>query len=130
MAYMRTLALLLVGSAIMVSSVGCGRSDLPPLGRVRGTVTLDGKPLSGAIVSFQPENGRPAVANTDANGNYELVYIGGVKGAKVGLNSVRVFWPDDVEGTAVIPDKYNAKTTLKFEVKPGNNKFDLELESK
>lgn len=127
---MRTLAVLVVVSATMLLSVGCGRRDLPPLGRVRGTVTLDGKPLSGVIVTFQPEKGRPAVANTDANGNYDVVYSGGVKGANVGFNTVRVFWPDGEKGTAAIPDKYNAKTTLKFEVKPGNNTFDLKLESK
>ncbi len=117
-------------SAVIFSSTGCGRSDLPPLGRVRGTVTLDGKPLSGAVVTFQPEKGRPAVANTDSNGNYEVMYTDGVRGATVGRNSVRVLWPDGESGSAPIPDKYNAKSTLTFEVKPGNNTFDIKMESK
>jgi len=117
-------------SAVILSSIGCGRSDLPPLGRVRGTVTLDGKPLSGVVVTFQPEKGRPAVANTDSNGNYDVIYTEGVKGANVGPNTVRVLWPDGESGGPPIPDKYNAKTTLKFDVKPGNNTFDIKMESK
>jgi hypothetical protein len=124
------LASLVLVSAVILASFGCGRSDLPPLGRVRGTVTLDGKPLAGVNVSFQPEKGRPAVAVTDSNGNYDVMYTPDVKGATVGPNTVRVFWPDGESGTAAIPDKYNAKTTLKFDVKPGNNTFDLKLESK
>ncbi len=73
--------------------VGCTPSDQPPLGRVTGKVTLDGEPLAGVIVNFQPESGRVATAETDAQGNYDLVYIYGTNGTKVGKNTVSFRWP-------------------------------------
>ena len=70
--------------SITLWSVGCGGPDnaaelafLKDLVPATGRVTLDGKPLSGATVSFVPditvEGGRMAMAITDANGAYELV---------------------------------------------------------
>jgi hypothetical protein len=124
------LALILLVSAVAISSVGCGRGDMPDLGRVKGTVTLEGKPLGGVVVIFVPENGRPSMANADPSGNYDLNYTDEVKGAKVGNCTVSVQWPDGEAGTAKIPAKYNVKTELKKEVKSGSNTIDLALESK
>lgn len=123
------LVLLLVAAMIFAGS-GCGRSDLPPLGRVRGTVTLDGKPLAGAVLHFQPEKGRPALANTDGQGNYEVSYVDGVKGTTLGTNKVRVLWPEGEKGSAPIPEKYGSKSTLTVDVKAGNNTFDVKMDSK
>lgn len=70
-------------SAIVPAIVGCGRSDLPELGRVQGTVTLDGKPLSGAAVGFYPlSGGRQALSIIDEDGKYELTFVDGVDGAQ------------------------------------------------
>lgn len=109
--------------------VGCGRSDLPELGKVEGTVTMDGKPLSSAVITFLPEQGRPAVANTDSEGYYELMYTADTKGATVGPNEVRVLWSDDAPGPFPIPDKYNNRSELKADVQPGRNTFDFDLKS-
>ena len=78
----------LLGCLIFVL-VGCGKSD-PPIGRVKGTVTLDGQPGADLEVSFQPKaGGLSSSAITDASGNYELVYDGGRKeGAEVGSHLV------------------------------------------
>lgn len=130
MAYSSRVAFTVLLSVVAFGTIGCGRSDLPELGRVQGVVTLDGKPLAGVIVMFLPEKGRPAVANADSEGRYELMYTHGVKGATVGPNTVRVLWPDGEAGTAKIPEKYNAKSELKMDVKAGKNTFDLKLESK
>lgn len=43
----------LAGAAILVSMFGCGKSSTI----VTGVVTLDGKPLEGAIVEFRPVAG-------------------------------------------------------------------------
>ena len=116
---------------LVVLSLGCGGpSDQPPLGRVSGNVTLDGSPLVGVIVNFQPETGRAATAETDAKGNYDLIYIYGTNGAKVGINKVSFRWPDGVEAKQAIPKKYSGATDLVAEVKSGRNKFDWELKSK
>ncbi|MGI6414919.1 MAG: carboxypeptidase regulatory-like domain-containing protein [Thermoguttaceae bacterium] len=117
-------------SAIVPAIVGCGRSDLPELGRVQGTVTLDGKPLPNAAVGFYPlSGGRQALAIIDEEGKYELTFVDGVNGAKTGVNEVTVFWPDGTEPTAPIPAKYNKDSELKFDVKPGKNTFDIKMES-
>ena len=70
---------------------GCGGSDLPELGTVYGKVTLGGAPLADAIVNFSPVSpGRPSTAQTDAEGNYELVYLPDVDGAVVGEHAVTI----------------------------------------
>lgn len=127
MVFLRSLALVLLALTI----TGCGRSDLPELGRVQGTVTLDGKPIPNAAVGFYPlSGGRQALAIIDQEGHYELTFVDGVEGAKTGVNEVTVFWPDGSTPTAKIPAKYNSKTELEFDVKPGKNKYDIALESK
>lgn len=125
------------------SSLGCGSSDRPELGDVHGTVTMDGAPLANAQVVFSPEGGRPSTGVTDAAGKYTLTYIRDIKGAKVGNHSVRIesvpAAPSDPEAATkeapipfkeTIPAKYNAKSTLTAEVKPGENTIDFPLESK
>lgn len=122
---------ILLLSTMWLSSLGCGtQGDQPELGRVRGRVTLDEKPLSGVIVRFFPETGRAATATTDSHGRYDLIYTYGVHGAKVGPNAVSFAWPDGESGTAPIPAKYGAKSELQVDVKAGRNTFDFALESK
>jgi hypothetical protein len=126
----RGLTLIVLASASALTITGCGR-DLPELGRVQGTVTLDGKPVPGAAVGFYPlSGGRQALAIVDQDGKYELTFVYGVKGAQTGSNEVTVFWPDGTTPTAAIPAKYNRESELKFDVKPGKNTFDIKMESK
>ncbi|MEZ6077385.1 MAG: carboxypeptidase regulatory-like domain-containing protein [Pirellulaceae bacterium] len=127
MVSLRSFALVILALAI----TGCGRSDLPELGRVEGTVTLDGKPIPNAAIGFYPlSGGRQALAIFDQDGHYDLTFVDGYSGAKTGLNEVTVFWPDGSTPTAKIPAKYNSKTELQFDVKPGKNTYDIALESK
>lgn len=135
---------------MLLSLSGCGGpSDQPELGQVQGTITLDGKPLSGIAVVFQPDNGRPARGFTDAEGKYELTYIRKTRGTKIGPNRVEIAPseeaddpaeveadPDSLEvkrpvksGKPVIPARYNTQSELKADVKPGRNTFDFELTS-
>jgi len=136
---------------LVILHVGCSSSDQPDLGQVTGTVTLDGKPLTGVAVVFQPETGRPARGMTDAEGKYELTYIRETKGTKVGPNRVEIAPSEegeesgDVEaadgetqpapspskpGKPTVPARYNAQSELKVDVVPGENTFDFPLESK
>jgi len=63
----------LVAAAAAWFLVGCGESG-PKLVPVSGTVTLNGKPLEGASVAFQPDaslqDGLPAGDVTGPDGNY------------------------------------------------------------
>lgn len=122
---------------------GCGGgSDTPPTGQVSGVVTLDEKPLEHAQLIFQPENGRPSVAETDSDGNYELTYTGSTSGALLGAHkvvitsAVEAFSDETGAGKdrearpELLPAKYNTKTTLTAEVKEGSNQIDFALKSK
>jgi hypothetical protein len=104
-----------------------------------------------------PESGGVASAITDAMGRYDLTHPDG-RGAPVGKNKVAVKSlnpatksvdfsqiPSDspeyqkmmASGgadyaktvTEPIPEKYNAKTELQYEVKSGSQVIDLELKS-
>lgn len=119
-------------------------SDAPELGSVSGTVTLDEKPLEGAMVTFQPENGRPAYAVTDSSGYYELRYTADTNGAMVGkhLVSIGTYRQGDPEAEEPelretrperVPTQYNVKAVdnpeMTVEVKAGSNTFDFALKS-
>jgi hypothetical protein len=131
----------LIAGVVLIAS-GCQRGDRPPLGIVTGMVTMDGQPLAGVEVSFAPESGRPSVGLTDGAGRYDLVYVGTVKGAKVGPHRVRISMPpgdldnedDERPARALrlmrIPLRYNFQTMLTAEVQRGRNDFDFALESK
>ncbi|UUO05182.1 Ig-like domain-containing protein [Blastopirellula sp. J2-11] len=137
-------------SVILLSLPGCSApSDQPDLGQVSGTITLDGNPLSGIVVVFQPDNGRPAHGRTDAEGKYELTYIRNTRGTKIGHNRVEIApseeadEPDDAEpdaespqvkrrgkaGKPKIPTRYNTQSELEADVQPGANTFDFDLSS-
>ncbi len=109
---------------------GCGSGDRPELGKVTGVVTLDGKPLASVNVLFKPDIGRAAGAVTDADGRYELIYLNGVPGCKVGPNHVTFDWPPEAENVPAIPAKYTGADGYKVDVKAGGNKFDFPLDSK
>lgn len=117
---------------------GCGGDDgsalqLPEkLIPVTGQVTLDGKPLPGALVLFLPpadqEPWREARGVTDQQGNYELIYYGEHKGTVPGEHEVRITAraPDDIE-KQIVPEKYNAKSSLKETVTPETTKINFAL---
>jgi hypothetical protein len=60
-----------------LGAFGCS-DDRPPLAEVRGTVTLDGKPLPGKSIVFVPEPATPgagAGAKTRSDGSYHLLAL-------------------------------------------------------
>lgn len=104
-----------------------GNKPRPPLGKVQGAITLNGRPLEGAKVMFNPKDGRfKAMAITDENGRYHLTTFDLNDGALLGTN--QVFISIKHRGQEQLPAKYNAESSLKAEVKNGNNEFDFELE--
>ena len=115
---------------LLVLVSGCGRGG-PDVAPVRGHVTLDGRPLVGADIEFQPEDGRPpASGRTDQDGYYELLYKRGVIGAPVGKHTVRLsFYRNAVANPPNIPDRYNKQSELHEEVKPGQNEINFDLKS-
>lgn len=131
----RSLSLLLALVAAMLFATGCGGGG-PELGRVSGTVTIDGKPAAGVKVSFSPvDGGRSSMATTDDSGNYELAFSPTEKGALVGTHNVSILAPEPsvdmgsgvssetLEDTTIPQEYLDAKKTE--EVKPGSNTIDL-----
>lgn len=132
---------------LLVAVLGCSRSEYP-LGPVSGVVTLDGKPLSGARVGFEPirrgegpNAGPGSYGTTDAEGRYRLKTIDGDTGAVVGRHNVRLSTfrgevipgRDEVKVVVVekVPDRYIQTGALTFEVPPeGTEAADFDLHSR
>jgi len=135
---------LLLGLALSLA-LGCSSQKFAP---VSGKVTLNGKALANATVSFQPiappkkmEAAPGSAGKTNENGEYTLKLTSGEKGAWVGKHQVRIsaLNPEIGEGDArpprggwpladKVPKQYNAETTLTFEVPAGGTNaanFDL-----
>jgi hypothetical protein len=141
----RTSLMMLAYAALIGGGTGCSGSRYVP---VAGRVTLNGKPLTAARVSFQPdaagavEGGMGSVGTTDETGRYELKVIGTADaGAKVGRHVVTVsktdipVKPEDFDKPdarvpkEVLPARYNTATELSFEV-PESGTTDANLDLK
>ncbi|EAQ82818.1 carboxypeptidase-like regulatory domain-containing protein [Blastopirellula marina] len=122
---------------IVVALLGCGGDDIP-LGYVEGTVTLDGKPVEGAIVTFVPtENeGTTASGRTDADGHYLLMFTFRREGAMLGTNDVLIDYnaydeslPPNKQRPNLFPAQYGRPGALTADVQSGRQTIDFELES-
>lgn len=136
--YAKQFSILVLG-ALFVS--GCGDANKPPpLGSVVGVVTLDGKALANAEVSFSPINGgRPSSGNTDSEGKFELVFSDKEKGAIIGSHAVRITTVDPHTGARkkdgtlappageVVPAKYLKPNAIVKDVVAGKNSYSIEL---
>lgn len=126
----RALALGLVVASVIAT--GC-RARKANVAGVTGRITLDGQPVQGASVGFQPRSGRPAYGGTDADGRYELFYDFRSSGAVVGTCDVTITTAHEDENGRMkperIPKKYFKPGALVVEVEPKANVFDFELTS-
>ena len=132
------------GSLFLTSLLLVGCEKGPEIGVVQGTVTLDGKPLDMVRVVFMPDpneatHGAHSECVTDGSGKYDLLYSQAldVRGAIVGWHRVIVEEIAAEESREQfrairVPDRYRmaAQTPLKFEVKPGEQSIDIELQTK
>jgi hypothetical protein len=83
----------IVGSTLaglLLLLAGCGGSGNPPTAKVTGTVTLKGAPVDGALVTFNPERGRPASGVTDVSGKFTLSTFIKDDGAVLGKHKVTI----------------------------------------
>lgn len=122
---------LMLGAALLS---GCGGSG-PEVAPVSGRVTLDGAPLAGARIRFQPEasGGSPSHGTADADGRYVLGYKRGQPGALIGWHAIQIEPsrhgdPESKTKPPAVPARYNAESELREEVKAGeDNVFDFAL---
>jgi hypothetical protein len=118
-----------VAALAALTLAGCGESG-PELCEVEGTVTLDGKPVSGAELTFVPQNVPTTMisyGHTDDAGHYELAFTAAKTGAIPATHHVRVELPG--KNAAKLNKKYQAEGAITKEVKDGQNVIDIELTS-
>lgn len=136
---------------------GCGKSGpdfIAKLVPVSGVVTLDGKVLGGAEISFIPtaQGGHRAVAASDSEGRFELttippeakVDLKKTKGALPGAYRVSILKFQMPDGSApprdlppmtsgavnALPEHYATGDALSATVSEQGGKFKFELKSK
>jgi hypothetical protein len=105
---------------------GCAGPTLAP---VTGKVTCNGKPVKDAAITFslvpasedQKETGKPATGWTEADGSYYLSTFKDRDGALIGKHSVLVVLDD------TNPAKCKREQRITWEVKPGTNEVNIEL---
>ena len=135
----------------LVTLFGCGKPY--KVAPVSGKVTLDGKPLPKATVTFVPmatkedqSPGPTSHGGTDEDGRFplSLSVAPPTPGSVVGKSRVYISTvlsdpaPDDRDAGGPVkrvkdkvPEKYNLKTELAFVVPPeGTDKADFDLTSK
>ena len=123
----------LLNAALLVATAGlsgCGEAgpEIPDLVPATGVVTKGGKPISDAIVTFWPEKGGQSVGNTDAEGRFELKYMGTTPGAVIGKHTIKISKMSGEAGDELIPRQFNDASKLSKEVtKPGPNEFKFEI---
>ena len=130
--------------AVLLLTLGCGSTKIVP---VSGRVTLDGRPLVGAHVVFQPiatggevNPGCGSYGITDADGRFTLRIVDSEQpGAYLGEHRVEITvrdptGDDDTDrrgrlpSRVVIPPRYNRASELTCKVPPGGtNAADFEL---
>jgi major membrane immunogen (membrane-anchored lipoprotein) len=130
----------IVGGLFLLLSVlliGCGKGD--DTVEVSGTVNYEGKPLEKGSIQFSPVDGKTATSGGDIiDGKYSFKsYLGNMK---VSISAPKVVGKKKVYETPdspvmdvtdeLLPKKFNEATELQYEVKPGPNQKDWDLQSK
>jgi len=142
---------LLLFLPLLLVAFGCGGgAPVQKTEMVEGVITLDGAPLEGAAITFNPVGGDGTVASgfTDAQGKYTIQTLRGKPegGTTSGEYVVTVSkWEDvptgrteRIDSETVIPImdqrllvhpnyENQQKSPLKATVTPGKNTFDFDL---
>jgi hypothetical protein len=129
----------------LVAAGGCWstapRMDYAKAGlvRVAGTVRLAGRPLPGALVTFEdPETGMFSHGRTDDDGRYSLMFDSRQAGVTKGHKVVRIrtagsIGEDDPDAgptrQELVPSCYNKDTKLVAEVTGNSSATDFDLAS-
>jgi len=131
----------LAGVLVALSSFalsGCGDSGRAG---VQGNVTLDGAPVDGGKIMFIAADAKGNAHADIKEGKYELATG---QGPTLGTYRIEIYWykktgkkvvgsdpPNLVEEKVqLIPAKYNTKSPVKEEIKPGMNTFNYDLKKK
>jgi hypothetical protein len=117
-----------------ISLAGCGSDDpVYEYGKVRGTVTYQGKPLDHGRVIFQHAAGPAVDTQINSDGTYELNAVVGETRVAVDcrkpdrqLGGVR---QELIPGESLIPEKLSSteRSGLTYTIKTGEDTYDIKL---
>jgi hypothetical protein len=129
--------------AALLTAAGCGE---PGAGEVTGTVTVDGQvPPDGSSITFVPTDGKsPTAGASIESGKYTTKVPVGAAKVQIRVPKFAAGKPKAAKGgpgpggpdggqTVVgdaLPDKFNNKTELTYDVKPGRQEKNWELSTK
>lgn len=133
-----------VGLLLLSAGCGGGGYDGPERAAVGGTVTMDGTPVPYGIITFMPLGDGRMANGTIEDGAYTIPEE---KGPNLGQYKVDIRGyakspsamgegegGEEVEqeqefdmGPEIVPQKYNASTTLEVEITSGDNTHDFPL---
>ena len=130
----------IAGLLLLLVMLGCGGTDRQAL---RGTITLDGKPLPLGTITLKPQQGTrsPTASSEVSDGKF---FIPAKNGLHVGQFHVEVLAMRVKNGDTYdpskayeynqieqyLPQRYNYRSELLAEIKKGKNSLDFELQSK
>lgn len=132
--------------ALLVLLAGCAESV--KIADVRGKVSVDGKPLEDGAITFFPIDGKGSTAGAVIEGGEYVVQVPLRQGPdwpetlrmKVSISAPKIVGTKKLYNTEhsierpvtaeSLPHRYNAKSDLTIEVKPGKNEQDFDLKSK
>ena len=125
-------------TVLLTTSVlsGCGETKPYGVAPVSGRVTMDGKPLPDARVTFFPQraadtntrqSGREAMGVTDADGRYQLKTVFDDEGAAPGKNRVVISTLKEEydQANPEAPPKVVAKETVPNRYVTGSSQLDV-----
>jgi hypothetical protein len=130
------LALICYLAYFLSSHVVVGRGNLPPLAKVTGDVTINGKPLTMATIRFVPldetndkerKGASVSMGLTNESGHYSLLYVKDVPGAILGKSRVQIEARDQFGNERVRPE-FNRTSTLVRNVEKNDNVFDFDVQ--
>ena len=118
---------------------GCG-SDRPKLVPASGVIFFDDKPLTSGHIMFQPQRGRGAIADIQADGTFKMSSFSQFDGVTVGQHRVSVSsnaeggvdeFGEEYAGKSLIPRAYTnfRSSGITVDVPPeGIDNIVIELE--
>jgi hypothetical protein len=141
-----------IAVCLAVWPCGCGGPPRPDYGsldlsQARGCVTLDGQPLTGALILFEAPDATYSYAQTDGRGRYRLMFNSEQAGVCKGPKTVRIWSSRGVPGLSEadggaeqdpdapppqperIAPRYNSRSELRVTVEDHSHTFDFQLES-
>lgn len=133
---MRRIAACALSLFLVAALAGCGDDK----GSVIGTVTFDGQPVAnGAITFVKSEGGLVREGAVIKDGSFQARVPPGTY--KIEVNAQKVVGKrkqrgfsgevEEVELTEeLFPERYNTKSELREEIRPGPNTIKLDLKSK